>query len=713
MANPNQRPPRCVGIAADFTVLPIAEPLEFWLAELGIAADVRLAPDHQLFQTLLADDGALGGNRDGVNVVLVARHRLAGGEGDPGAAADDLAAAVRASADRTAVGHLVVSCPAPPGDLDRATRLATAERRLVAALAADPRIRVVTEAELLDTYPVASPHDPYSDRAAQIPYTPAMFAALATMVARGIHAWLAPRPKVIAVDADNTLWDGVVGEDGVLGVTVGPGHRALQELLLAQRAAGRLLCVCSKNRDADVLAVLRDHPDMVLRPEHVTARRVNWLPKPENLAALAEELDLSLDSFVLLDDSPVERAAVRAACPEVLVPPLPADAAAVVPFLRHYWPLDHPHVTGDDRARAERYDQQRARQAARSRAPSLASFLDTLGLEVDVRPLQPADVARAAQLTHRVNQFNATTVRRSAAELTALPPHLECLVIDARDRFGDYGQVGVVVTGDGGDTLEVDTFLLSCRVLGRGVEHRVLAELGRHALDRGLSHVTVPYVPTARNQPALAFLRGLPAERRDDGAGARFVLTAQRAAAVTYQPRDDRPAPADGATPALPTAGADPDAGQQRVPARPADSDLAGRIATSLATAEQVLAAVARRRGPAATPAVATDDPTAATVARIWSELLEFPPASVTDDFFELGGHSLLVVQFAARVRDEFGVELPLEALFTDTLTIAGAAAAIRDQAITHADQDVLEGLLADLDALSDDDVRRLLETGR
>ncbi|GAA4717657.1 HAD-IIIC family phosphatase [Phytohabitans rumicis] len=667
-----------LAIAASFTADPIDDVLSHWWDEWGVPARTEFAPYNQVFQALLDGDGPLARNRRGANVVLVRvdqwRDGLAG--------ADELAEAVRQSAGTAAVPHLVVCCPPAPG-----ADGAAAEAHLAAALAGDARVRVITSADITDQYPVADYFDAYGERSADVPYTRAMFAALGTVVARAVHAWLTPRPKVIAVDADNTLWDGVVGEDGVLGVRVPAGRRALQEFLLAQRAAGRLIALCSKNTEADVLAVLADHPDMVLRPEHVTAHRIDWRPKSANLAALAAELDLGLDSFVFLDDNPVEVAEVRAAHPEVLALALPAAADAVVPYLRHCWPLDHVRVTADDERRADRYRVEAQRRAARTEAPSLASFLDGLGLVVDVRPMAPADAGRTAQLTQRTNQFNLTTVRRTAAELTTV----DVLVVEVADRFGSYGQVGVVVHGARGDRLAVETFLLSCRVLGRGVEHRVLAVLGALARERGLADVALAYAPTDRNRPAYDFLTGLPGVRRD---GDAFLVSTSDALAARYEPPVVAPT-AELSTAAAPLA--------ERAPA-----DTTHRIASGRTTAAQVLAAVDARRAAAPAAAIQTDDPTEAHVARIWAELLDFAPSSVHDNFHELGGHSLALVRFAVRVRDDFGVELPVDALFTDAFTVADIARTIRE----HQSAD-LDDLLAELEQLTDDEVRALLDADR
>ena len=672
-----------IAVAANFTAQPLAEPLSFWLSQLSLPAEIAFAEYNQIFQALLAENSPLATNRSGANIILVS---LGEWQADSRDLVNDLVAAVRACADRAPVPHLVVCCPA-----DVAVGDGLAEKQLVAAFAGDARVRVLTEEDVRRQYPVAARFDSYGNSTAHVPYTPAMFAALATVTVRAVHASATPRPKVIVVDADNTLWDGVVGEDGALGVVVGPARRAFQEFLLEQRAAGRLLCLCSKNVESDVLDVLSGHPDMVLRAGHLAATRVNWAPKSANVHELAAELSLGVDSFVFLDDNPVECAEVAAGCPGTIALRVPADAEAVVPFLRHCWPLDIAEVTAEDRERADRYRAERQRDAARAEAPSLESFLATLELTVDVRPLADADLARAAQLTRRTNQFNLTTVRRGPAELASLPAGLRCHVVDVRDRFGDYGQVGVVVTGAEGDALVVETFLVSCRVLGRGVEHRILAAIAELAGYDGLTRVVLPYEPTERNQPALRFLESLPAHRVDTATGERFDLPATAEITARYEEK--------------PVAVTVVEAAAER------ETDWA-YIATTLATAEQVLGAIDARRG-APVSTVDTDDPVEAAVAAIWARLLDFPPRSVHDNFFDLGGHSMLIVRFATAVRDEFGVELAIDELFTAAFTVADIARTVRQRQLDAASEAELADLLDELDQLSDDEIRAMLDLER
>ena len=286
-----------------------------------------------------------------------------------------------------------------------------------------------------------------------------------------------------------------------------------------------------------MLDVFDRRPDMVLKREHLVSWRINWQPKSQNIRALAQELNLGLDSFIFLDDNPVECAEVRAGCPEVLTLRLPIDGD-IEGFLRHVWAFDRLRVTSEDRQRTTMYKQEADRARFQRQAPTIGEFLAGLDLRVTISEPAPEQVNRVAQLTQRTNQFNFTTVRRNDGEIQRLAKSgLECRAVEVRDRFGDYGLVGVMIFGGRGDALEIDTFLLSCRVLGRGVEHRMFNELGEIARRRQLSLVAATLIPTKKNQPARDFLEEVAASyRRQVDGGWRYELPVEAAATVAYRP---------------------------------------------------------------------------------------------------------------------------------------------------------------------------------
>ena len=644
------------------------------MRELGLPAEFRFAAYHQVFQELLDPAGLLAGNTSGVNVVLVRFDDWPAGQ------AAGFVDAVRAAVGRVSVPLIVVLCPG-------AIQLDEEVRRGVAGL---PSVYLLTAAEIAALYPVAEVHDPHADDLGRVPYTPLYFVALATALARKIHAITAPPFKAIALDCDDTLWAGICGEDGPEGVVLDAPRRALQELMAERRRAGMLLALCSKNNPEDVAATFRAHPEMPLAPGDFVARRINWDSKAANLASLAEELELGLDTFILVDDNPKEVREVEAGAPQVLALLLPARAEEIPGFLAHVWAFDRARATEEDRRRGEMYSQRAERARAARSSASLEEFLASLELDVKIAPLEPAQVDRVAQLTMRTNQMNATCIRRTAAEISRLGE--ECLTVHVTDRFGSYGLCGAIVFRVAALALEVDTFLLSCRALGRGVEHRMVARLGEIALDRGLQTVEIPFVAAQRNRPALLFLESLGAA----ASGGTFRLRAADAAEVRYHPGAAQPA---GLPAPQPPAPAPP-------PARPAYA----RIANDLRTPEQIFAALratSRRR----TSLREIDAPRTQLerdLVALWAELLNVEAVGIHENFFELGGHSLLAVQLLSRVRQIYGVDLSLEVVYSGEFMVAELAKAIELKEIEQAGGDYRE-LIEELEGLSDAEVRALL----
>src|SRR5450755_4682070 len=692
-------------MSATFTADAIEQTLAFWMRELGFDYRIRSAPYNQVFQLLLDPAGALAANRDGVNVVLVrfedwahAQNGMAPDAARLEADVQHFMQSLQTAAHSFPAPLLVCICPASPGfDATLQTRL---EQSVAAAAAGLSTAHVVTPHEIEALYPVAQPHDSLGDKLGHIPYTPAWFAALGTMLARKIHALRTPPFKVIALDCDDTLWRGICGEDGPQGVMVDPPRQALQEFMLAQHRQGMLLTLCSKNNVEDVLDTFRLHPEMPLRMEHFAAWRVNWSAKPANLAALAEELELGLDSFILVDDNPRECREVEATYPQVLTLTLPRRDDEIPEFLRHVWAFDRLRVTEEDRARPAMYAQEVERQHAEKQSASLEDFLSNLQLEVRVAPMSPKDLSRVAQLTQRTNQMNFTTVRRSESDIQALleSGKAECLTVHVSDRFGSYGLAGAIVFRGGVDAIVIDSFLLSCRALGRGVEHCMLAELGRIARQRGLIAVEARYVRSQRNRPALLFLEsvGLPFQTVR-GEALSFRFPAEFAAAIVYQPAPQ------GHTPQ--TAGAAPPtpASRRGIPY--------ARIAAELRNVEQILeqgvAEVTERPAPAI-PAPPRSE-LERQLCRIWSSMLNVQPVGIHDNFFDLGGHSLLAVQLLSRLKQELSIELSLDVVYGADFTVAELAKAIELREIEMAGADRYAVLLAEVESLSDEEVRELL----
>ncbi|WP_042432488.1 HAD-IIIC family phosphatase [Streptacidiphilus anmyonensis] len=318
--------------------------------------------------------------------------------------------------------------------------------------------------------------------------------------------------KVLVLDLDNTLWDGVLGEDGAEGIAArttlrGEAFGRVQRLARQLGSQGVLLAVCSKNDRGPVLEVLRDHPDMQLREADFVAVQADWAPKNKGLEEIAERLGLGLDSFVFADDSAFETGLVAAALPQVAVVPLGAEPALAPGLLLADGWFDTLELTEADRERTARYRVEAARSDLREAATSVEEYLRQLGVRVSVDRAHLGDVGRLAQLTQRTNQFNLTTQRLTAAEVRSMTEDPARLVLTVRssDRFGDDGVVGALFARRGQGGLRVENLLLSCRVLGRGIERAVVAAALDHAKAEGLAEVTASYRATSRNHRVADF----------------------------------------------------------------------------------------------------------------------------------------------------------------------------------------------------------------
>jgi HAD superfamily phosphatase (TIGR01681 family) len=330
---------RIIAITATFTAEPVEEFLSFWSQELEIPFQVKFAPNNQVFQQLLDPASSIHKNKNGMNVILVRfedwirRDESSSAESSAIEKIEenvqDLVVATRAASERSATPHLVCVCPAPPATLVDMERMAFYERiedLMAFELSSVDNVYLVNSSELATVYPVPMYYDSYADELGHMPYTSTFFAALGTLIARKYYATQSAPYKVIVLDCDQTLWKGICGEDGPLGIEIDPPRKRLQEFMVEQLHAGMLVCLCSKNNEQDVLEVFEHHPEMPLQREHIVSWRITWRPKSENIRSLAHELGLGLDSFVFVDDSPIECAEVIANCPQVLTLQLPSEA---------------------------------------------------------------------------------------------------------------------------------------------------------------------------------------------------------------------------------------------------------------------------------------------------------------------------------------------------------------------------------------------------
>lgn len=342
----------------------------------------------------------------------------------------------------------------------------------------------------LGRIPVAASHQP----------------TVAAHLVRTMLGTLRPSAKCLVLDLDNTLWGGVVGDDGIDGIQLGddyPGnvYKAFQRRLLALSDRGILLAIASKNEREIVDQVFREHPDMLIRWDDIAAARINWQDKSQNIRELAMELNLGVDALVFFDDNPVERAEVRVNAPEVNVMDVPNDPLAFEDTLAAAGFFDQATLSAEDRQRTVMYRHEVQRRQLSARATTLDEFLESMDMRATVGHAGPTTLNRIAQLVGKTNQFNLTTRRHSQAELAAKSEDGSHVVAWLRlhDCFGDQGLVAVGILAQEGSSARIDTLVMSCRVMNRRVEQALLAYLAEEASRLDCATLVGEYRPTKKN----------------------------------------------------------------------------------------------------------------------------------------------------------------------------------------------------------------------
>jgi FkbH-like protein len=505
-----------VCIAASFTVQPLASTVRVWGRAFGLEIECSFADYDQIEQALLDPDGEFAANHDGVNVILTRIEDFVPDSAEgPTDRIDDLLNALRSvAANGASRGQILVGTLPPvvsPYNEVSAQLAGTLRSRWGSAL--DPVVQLFDFGGVVEHLGVERARSSGNEAAARAPYSLELYQRLGIGLVRSVLATRRAPAKVIALDCDNTLWGGIVGEVGLDGIQLGadgPGRsfQLFQRYLKRLQARGFLLVVASRNEPHDVREVFEKHPEMVLRPDDIAAWRVNWEPKSQNLRELADELRLGLDSFVFLDDDPVARLEIKSLVPEVHVVPLPSDPSSFCETLAHLWLFDGPPPTAVDSSRTRMMHEESQRQKASTSFHSLDEFLAGLELEVEIGPPDEQEWARVAQLTQRTNQFNLSLRRYTLEELRNLTAEHSVMALKARDRFGEYGLVGtcVLLQPDRSEVCELDTLLMSCRALGRGVEDAFLHGVGAAAARQGASKLVARYVQGPRNAQIKPFL---------------------------------------------------------------------------------------------------------------------------------------------------------------------------------------------------------------
>jgi FkbH-like protein len=541
-----------VGIASSFTDHTFVPFLGAHLVREGLRPNITVGPYNQLFQVCLDPTTHFGDGCDAIVLLwriedLMGDELAAflGGEAATLTRANQKLSALLAAISQLRAGYagmLIVGIPpfptglsAGPLALDNSTALGAFHRCMTAAfidgIAAIEGVRLFDLDVVQRVVGLAASFDPTQWYLYRQPFTDMFLHEAGILLGRTIVAARRSPRKCVILDCDNTLWGGIIGEDGLDGIYLGeefPGsaYRDFQKLLLHWRQQGVLLAIASKNNEADVFEVFDRHQGMVLKRSHISAAQIHWRPKAESIPLIAKALNIGIDAFVFIDDSLMEIEYMRQAHPQVCSVQLPEEPAEIVSTLQNLTLFDRLEVSQEDRTRGDMMRAELDREAL-SVNLSKEDFLRALSLRVELFRVESADLGRVAQLINKTNQFNLTTIRRTLDEVRVLASSPEHRLFGLRvtDKFGDYGLTGVCVVQveREGQTWNVDTLLLSCRVLGRGVETVMLAGVAEEARLEGAGELQASFVPTRKNELAATFL---PAHKftRESDTGWRISL---------------------------------------------------------------------------------------------------------------------------------------------------------------------------------------------
>ena len=517
--NPSQKPVRVL-LLGQCTTQYLPPLLAAWAWHEGLILDIVDAEYDQILQTLLAQSEA----PDLIVLLPWNQRLLAPGDRSPGARlADELefwrlcwnqiarlqCKAIQIGYDWTGPGGTGYSLSnREGGDIALIREM---NRQLLSAL--PPGTYFVDVESASASLGKHAFYDSRNHLLLRQPFSPDGLSLLARHVAAGIRALTAGRRKVLALDLDNTLWGGVIGETGPQGIAVGgtglgEAFQLFQIQVKRLRETGILLVALSKNNEEDAKAAFLENDRMVLKLEDFAAFHASWNGKPGELRSVAKELNLGTDSFVYFDDNPAERAHMRAELPEVLTIEAPEDPADFVAALVEALPFETVGLTAADAERSRYYAEEQTRREALTSSSSPEDYLRSLGMTARCHALDSSNLDRVTDLVTKTNQFNLTTKRHSRAEIETFAgtPGSVCFAVELADKFGDYGLIAVILALPEAEALRIDTWLMSCRAMGRTVEHFTLNEIARSGRTAGYQRLLAEYFPTAKNAPVASLL---------------------------------------------------------------------------------------------------------------------------------------------------------------------------------------------------------------
>jgi FkbH-like protein len=504
-----------VAFIGSFTMDPLVDFTIVEAAASSIGLQTYIAPYGQFSQEILNPDSGLYALAPQVTVCMVEADAMSHNPAEAAEQLITLAARWKEHASGVLVICTFLAEPAWPLHIlqtPQDVNLKHANQRLKEHFTDDSKVQLCDLDAITSYFGYSRALSPEMMAMARNPFSEEFMAVLAKKIVSYLNVQAGIIRKCLVLDCDNTLWGGIIGEDGMDGIHIGPDwpgreYLEFQKAILELYEQGVILAINSKNNPADVMQVLNEHPHMLLREKHFASIQANWNPKPQNMDAIAKEINIGLDSLVFIDDNPAERQLIRQMMPQIETLEMPASPALFERTLRQTNFFASPFLTEEDKKRGQIYADQRRREQLQQSCTTLEDFLKSLDMKASIRLAGKEDIKRLAQLTQRTNQFNLTTRRYTESDITAMMqnPNWRIYVLSLKDKFGDNGTVGLAIVEIMPDCWRMDTFLMSCRVIGRQAEDALLDRICSDAAGQGISRINAEYIKTAKNQIAELF----------------------------------------------------------------------------------------------------------------------------------------------------------------------------------------------------------------
>ncbi len=672
----SEKPEIIINLTGTFTVENLISYFQFWLDQMEYPHQINDVVYNQIEQQLLNPKSEFYRYPNSYNLVFIRIDDWINKENKDHKKQIESAyqkyeqfAAALDSFTRTSSAHLLITlCPSSVKSLqDKSISqlINDLESKINKLALKYQSVYFIHYHEILNDYHVREYDEPLGENLGHLPFTEDFSIGLSTIVCRKIYTTLKPPFKAVVFDCDGTLWKGVLGEDGISGLSLGKAEIKLQQFALDLYNKGYVLCLCSKNEEEDIFEVFSSHPHMLLKNEHIAFRRINWKSKPENLISIAREMNVSLNSIVFVDDNPIECVKVRMVLPEVLAIQKKNNCNNI-DYITNSFAFDILKLTEEDKLRSKHYLIDQHRQSFHEKSLSFADFIQGLKLQIDIQPINEETMSRVSQLSFRTNQFNFTTIRRTEREIKQLLKDRKnhIYTVKLKDRFGDYGLIAVMILQEyDNKSIRIDSFFVSCRALGKGVEHEMIQFIVRFAQQKHCSHLIFPFNKTKKNTPAKIFLTTYFNNHvcDTDKQTLIYCVPLEQAQKVVFKP-DQISEPQKNDEPQKSDKPHESEISSQILERNAFISKVSQKYYSGELIRDAILKNTQQNRKPLSTGK--TNSRTEKILLKYWQQVLNVEHLDVKENFFEIGGRSILIPQILIKLKKFENIDLHIVHMF-------------------------------------------------